>query len=221
MSRCIQCNLEVLDETERCPLCKSVLEPTIEVENMYPNVRIQARRLMLYSRIYLFVAIVTEALLICINYFTESEVWWSLITGIGLFYGYMVIRFAILGKSGYLYKTIVLAILAILMLVAIDFLIGFNGWSLNYALPIVIVAIDVGILVLMAINKRNWQSYLMMQIFMIICSIIPIVFYFVDIIIHPLLAGIAMAASVSLFLGTVIIGDRRARVELKRRFHIR
>lgn len=221
MSRCIQCNLEVLDETERCPLCKSVLEPTIEVENMYPNVRIQARRLMLYSRIYLFVAIVTEALLISINYFMESEIWWSLITGIGLFYGYMVIRFAILGKSGYLYKTIVLAILAILMLVAIDFLIGFNGWSLNYALPIVIVAIDVGILVLMAINRRNWQSYLMMQIFMIICSIIPIVFYFVDIITHPLLAGIAMAASVSLFLGTVIIGDRRARVELKRRFHIR
>ena len=37
MSRCKQCNIEVLDETERCPLCHSVLEPTIEVENMYPE----------------------------------------------------------------------------------------------------------------------------------------------------------------------------------------
>ncbi len=221
MSRCIQCNLEVLDETERCPLCKSVLEPTIEVENMYPNVRVQARKLMLYSRIYLFVAIVVETLLISINYYMESEIWWSLITGIGLFYGYMLIRFAILGKSGYISKIIVLAVLAILMLVAIDFLIGFNGWSLNYALPIVIVVVDVGILVLMIINRRNWQSYLMWQIFMIICSIIPIIFYVVDIITHPILAGISMGASVCLFLGTVIIGDRRARVELKRRFHIR
>lgn len=47
MSRCKQCNIEVLDETERCPLCHSVLEPTIEVENMYPDVKIKTRRMML------------------------------------------------------------------------------------------------------------------------------------------------------------------------------
>lgn len=49
MSRCKQCNIEVLDETERCPLCHSVLEPTIEVENMYPDVKIKTRRMMLLS----------------------------------------------------------------------------------------------------------------------------------------------------------------------------
>ena len=66
MSRCKQCNIEVLDETERCPLCHSVLEPTIEVENMYPDVKIKTRRMMLLSRIYLFVAIVAEAVLVCV-----------------------------------------------------------------------------------------------------------------------------------------------------------
>lgn len=221
MSRCRQCNLEVLDETERCPLCGSVLEPTIEVENMYPDVRIMTRKLMLYSRIYLFVAIVTEVLLICINYYSESEIWWSLITGIGLFYGYMVIRFAILGKTGYKAKIIVLTLLAILLAIAIDFLVGYNGWSVNYILPSGILLIDAGIFLLMFINHRNWQSYLMWQIFMIVCSMVPVILYWVGIITHPLLSQVAMGASVALFLGTVIIGDRRARVELKRRFHIR
>lgn len=220
MSRCRQCNLEVLDETERCPLCGSVLEPTIEVENMYPDVRIMTRKLMLYSRIYLFVAIVTEVLLICINYYSESEIWWSLITGIGLFYGYMVIRFAILGKTGYKAKIIVLTLLAILLAIAIDFLVGYNGWSVNYILPSGILLIDAGIFLLMFINHRNWQSYLMWQIFMIVCSMVPVILYWVGIITHPLLSQVAMGASVALFLGTVIIGDRRARVELKRRFHI-
>ena len=51
MSRCKQCNVEILDETERCPLCHSVLEKTVEVENMYPNVRTMTRRLALLSRI--------------------------------------------------------------------------------------------------------------------------------------------------------------------------
>lgn len=221
MSRCRQCNLEVLDETERCPLCGSVLEPTIEVENMYPDVRIMTRKLMLYSRIYLFVAIVTEVLLICINYYSESEIWWSLITGIGLFYGYMVIRFAILGKTGYKAKIIVLTLLAILLAIAIDFLVGYNGWSVNYILPSGILLIDAGIFLLMFINHRNWQSYLMWQIFMIVCSMVSVILYWVGIITHPLLSQVAMGASVALFLGTVIIGDRRARVELKRRFHIR
>ena len=221
MSRCRQCNLEVLDETERCPLCGSVLEPTIEVENMYPDVRIMTRKLMLYSRIYLFVAIVTEVLLICINYYSESEIWWSLITGIGLFYGYMVIRFAILGKTGYKAKIIVLTLLAISLAIAIDFLVGYNGWSVNYILPSGILLIDAGIFLLMFINHRNWQSYLMWQIFMIVCSMVPVILYWVGIITHPLLSQVAMGASVALFLGNVIIGDRRARVELKRRFHIR
>ena len=52
MSKCRQCNLEILDETERCPLCDSVLEHTIEVENMYPNVGVQTRKWVFLSRVY-------------------------------------------------------------------------------------------------------------------------------------------------------------------------
>ncbi len=221
MSKCRQCRVEILDETERCPLCGFVLEPTIEVENMYPDVRVKTRKLMLLSRIYLFLIIVVEALLININYFTDSRIWWSLITGLALLYSYMVIRFAILGKAGYRTKTVILTALAILMVVAIDFLVGYHGWSVNYVLPGGIILIDIGIIVLMIFNRRNWQSYLMWQIFMILCSIIPIILWLVGAVTEPFMAGAAFLLSIFLFLGTVIIGDRRARVELHRRFHVR
>ena len=127
MSRCKQCNIEVLDETERCPLCHSVLEPTIEVENMYPDVKIKTRRMMLLSRIYLFVAIVAEAVLVAVNHYGDFETAWSLVTGLIFFYGYLVVRFAILGKTGYIAKTIVLTLIAILILIAIDFVNGYRG----------------------------------------------------------------------------------------------
>ena len=221
MSKCRQCKIEILDETERCPLCGSVLEQTVEVENMYPNVRLKARKMMLFGRIYLFCAILTEALLVYLNVTLESKIWWSLITGLALFYGYMVIRFAILGKTGYRMKVVVLTAMAILMMVAIDFLAGYHGWALNYVLPSGIILIDAGIILLMIVNHRNWQSYLMWQITMILFSLIPVLFAVFGIITEPLSSGLAMAFSVALFLGTVIIGDRRARVELKRRFHIR
>ena len=172
MSRCKQCNVEILDETERCPLCHSVLEKTVEVENMYPNVRTMTRRLALLSRIYLFVAILVEALLIYLNVLSDSEMFWSAIPGLAMLYGYLVLRYAILGKSGYKGKIIVLTLIAILMVVAIDFVVGYRGWSVNYALPSAILLVDAGILILMCINRRNWQSYMMWQIFMILCSVV-------------------------------------------------
>lgn len=221
MSRCKQCNVEILDETERCPLCHSVLEKTVEVENMYPNVRMFTRRLALLSRIYLFVVILVEALLIYLNVLSDSEMFWSAIPGLAMLYGYLVLRYAILGKSGYKGKTIVLTLIAILMVVAIDFVVGYRGWSVNYALPSAILLVDVGILILMCINRRNWQSYMMWQIFMILCSVVPLVLYAVGIVTAPILAVLAFAFSAALFLGTLIIGDRRARTELRRRFHVR
>lgn len=221
MSRCKQCNVEILDETERCPLCHSVLEKTVEVENMYPNVRTMTRRLALLSRIYLFVAILVEALLIYLNVLSDSEMFWSAIPGLAMLYGYLVLRYAILGKSGYKGKIIVLTLIAILMVVAIDFVVGYRGWSVNYALPSAILLVDAGILILMCINRRNWQSYMMWQIFMILCSVVPLVLYVVGIVTAPLLALLAFAFSTALFLGTLIIGDRRARTELRRRFHVR
>ena len=221
MSRCNKCNIEVLDETERCPLCNCVLEQTVEVENMYPNVRLKARKMMLFGRIYLFLAILTEALLLYINYVTAPKMWWSVITGMIFLYGYLLIRFAILGKTGYRIKIVVLVMIMILMMVAIDFVVGYHGWSLNYVLPSGILAVDVGILLLMLINRRNWQSYMMLQIFMMVCSVVPVIFAAVGIVTAPLLSQIALAFSVFLFLGTVIIGDRRARTELRRRFHVR
>ncbi len=221
MSRCRQCKVEILDETERCPLCNSVLEHTIEVENMYPDVRMVTRRLMLISHIYLFCALLAEALLVYLNAVTSSEIWWCTITGLGLLYGYMLLRYAILGKSGYQSKAIVLVLIAVLMAVAVDFVVGYQGWSVNYVLPSGILFIDIGILALMCYNRRNWQSYMMWQLLMILCSIVPLVFSLVGIASSPVLGLIAFASSVFLFLGTLIIGDRKARTELKRRFHIR
>lgn len=220
MSKCRQCNIEVLDETERCPLCNTVLDETVEMENMYPDIRVKTRKLVLFSRIYLFLAVVTEIILINICMLSEVQSLVYIISGFVLLFGYIVIKYAILGTSGYIAKTVVLTVIAVIMLVAIDFFVGYDGWSVNYVLPSGILLIDVGILVLMVINRKNWQSYLMLQIFMVICSSVAVVLSVFQIITEPIVSIIALNVSVILLLGTVIVGGRRSRVELKRRFHI-
>ncbi len=220
MSRCNQCKIEVLDEAQHCPLCQSALEHTIEVENMYPDIRMRARKLVLISRIFLFLAIVAEIVLVNVSIYLDWSSIVYLICGMGLFYGYMVIRYAILGRSGYIAKTMVLTSLALALLVTADFVVGYNGWSVNYVLPSGILLIDAGVVFMMVINRKNWQSYMMLELFMVLCGGVMLVLYLFGIVTSPVMSSVAFNVSVILFLGTVIIGGRRARVELKRRFHI-
>ena len=220
MGKCKTCNLEVLDETEVCPLCKSILIPTDAVENMYPNVRVRMRRLTLAINIYLFFAICVEAALVSINILTNSKIWWCVITGLVLLYSYLVLRYAILGKTGYRSKIFFLTVIAVLSAIAIDMVIGYRGWSVDYVLPIGIILVDLFILGCMFFNRRNWQSYMMWQILMLICSLIPSILYIAEMEHNLYLAYAPLVLSVAIFLGTLIIGDRRARMELFRRFHI-
>lgn len=87
-------------------------------------------------------------------------------------------------------------------------------------LPTGILVIDVWIIILMIVNRKNWQSYMMMQLAMVLCSGGVFIAYWLHIMTTPVVAIVALYASILLFLGTVIIGGRRARMELKRRFHI-
>ena len=150
-----------------------------------------------------------------INYLADSHFWWSFIVGLILIYVNVTLRLAIMGRSGYQFKIISLTFIAVVLLVGIDFLTGYKGWSVNYIFPAGIILVDIGILVLMAVNRRNWQSYMMLQIFMILLILVA-----VGVIDFPYFAVAAFGVSFFIFLGTVIIGDQRARTELKRRFHL-
>ena len=221
MAECKTCKIEILDETEICPLCKSILVQTDELENMYPDARVHMRKLLRLSRIYLFCAIVVEGLLVAVDMNTPSPFQWSSLTGFGLVAVYITLRYAILGRSGHQTKIILMSVLAVLIAVGVDWVIGFDGWSLRYVLPGGIVAVDMGIVLAMIINRRNWQSYIMCQLVTILCSLIPALLTLTELVNGILIPFTPLAVSVLLFLGTMIIGERRAWLELKRRFHIR
>ena len=127
MNKCKKCNVVILDDTDRCPLCKHVLESYgIPGESRYPDAIATARKFRFVENLVLFISIVAECLLIAINFQVDREVAWSLVIGIILLYGNVVLRMAILGKSGYLAKTVCLVLLAIVMLLGIDYLTGYR-----------------------------------------------------------------------------------------------
>ena len=220
MAKCVNCNIEILDPAQTCPLCRSVLVQDCELENMYPDVRVMQRKLLLLTRIYLYIALLLEATLLGMDLLFDGDIAWSAITGPILLCTYMILRYAVIGKADYRYKVFLVALLAVLTAVAVDFFSGYRGWSLDYVLPSAIVIMDGIIIGCMIWNRRNWQSYIMWQLLMVLCSLIPAGLFLAGLERNEYLSFFPLAASAALFAGTMIIGERRAWTELRRRFHI-
>ncbi|MGN0343029.1 MAG: DUF6320 domain-containing protein [Roseburia sp.] len=221
MSKCKVCHVDIRDESSVCPLCHNVIEQDDSSENFYPDVRFFTKKMRMVSNVMLFLIIVIAAVVTYINYACTNGFWWSFIVDAGLVYVYLVFRFVILGNSGYRVKMMGMTLVSILYLLLIDWVTGYRGWALNFVLPGAILVLDLGIFVLMFVNLRNWQSYLPLQLWMVVCSLVPGLFCLIHWITLPVLSVVAFGVSLFLFLGTLIIGDRRARTELKRRFHVR
>lgn len=222
MSKCRQCQVIVRDDTQICPLCKCVLDTDDSVENKYPDIWTKNYVIKLITRIYLFVAILTETILAILNYMYFNGTYWSVIVGVILAYIYLTLAYTVsYSRAGYRMKIIVGVAGAVLLLLVIDRVLGNNGWSMNYAFPVALLAVDFTVLLLVIFNRKNWQSYLCFELAMIIFSLIPVVLNWLGYIRVPSFSYVALAAAVFLFLGTLIIGGKRATTELKRRFHIK
>ena len=84
---------------------------------------------------------------------------WSLLTAGAAAYVAMTLRFSVMRHAS-LAGTLVrqsLGIQAILLL--IDALTGLRGWSVDYAIPCVALFEVAAVLLMMLVNRMNWQSY--------------------------------------------------------------
>ena len=186
----------------------------------YPDVKGVSRKYRLLENIILFLSIVGQIVLTTVDYMTDQGINWSFIVLLVVIYANVTLRLAIVGRNGYIFKIVSTFVFTVLFLEGVDLLTGASGWALTFVFPSAILAMVIATIILMIVNIRNWQSYMMMQLFLVLMSVIAMILVAVKVIWFPYLSMGAMGASLFLFLGTLIIGDKRARTELKRRFHI-
>ena len=159
-------------------------------------------------------------------YFTESWprlpwCWgWSGIAIPGIAYAGLTVRYSIL-KHANLGKTVVIETVGMqVLLIMIDWVLGYEGWSVNYAVPATILFADVAVVFLILVNRLNWQSYFMYQLAITIFSFIPLILWAAGLVTKPLMALITVVLTVFILAMTIFLGDRGVKNELIRRFHL-
>lgn len=186
----------------------------------YPDISFDPKKYHFMLRFLIMLSIIVGALLIEINLLTSHEIWWSLISSGAIVYFWVTMLFSIRHHTNPAAKILVQMLGAMALCVLADFSTGYRGWSVNYAVPGMILAADLATLALMLAHFRSWQSYLLFQIEYAVFSLIPLLLYFLGVVTRPLLALLAIGGSWILLLVTVLFGRKKAKTELKRRFHI-
>lgn len=233
MNKCSHCNIIVYDETSACPFCRRVLDEVspddiscmkrqhITMEGSpYPDLRKKAKTLRFAMRLVLFLFILAEAILIAVNIFATPNFFWSGITGMIMIYSYLSMIYWIKHDAGYAMKVGRQLSLTIAVLIGVDYFTGMTGWSLQWAIPGVVLAADAVVFLLMLLNRQYWFSYTLLLFLIGIISVVIMGLYHAGIIHNIVLPVISLLVTGFYLLGTVIFGDREFSREMKRRFHV-
>jgi hypothetical protein len=179
---CKRCNVTILDDAMKCPLCNGVLEgaDSDKSESLtYPDISTSLRKMQFIIRIVVFLAIIAFVTVVIVNYATFSGVYWSLLVGAELCYGCFVLIYIFHERRSLQRMIIGQMLAAAVVLLLTDFLVGWQGWSLSIALPITFLGVDVTAFVLMVVAIDGWQSYIMTEIgtFLLNSILLALVFH--------------------------------------------
>lgn len=239
MSRCDRCKIEIKDHAVACPLCHGVIKrenakgqekqtadadslavDNTQVTDFYPDVNPAMRKLVLILKIIIFLAIIAEGIMLVVNFNVNPDIKWSLITGVALFYGCFVLGVTLLHNRSLRNKILVQLLVGILAMIAIDFVLGYKGWSLSFGAPIAILAAELMVVVFMIVYHNRWQSYLFLQIALVLISLLFMILAFANVFKFKVLVFVAATVTSLILIGLILFGGRRAGDELKERFRI-
>ena len=221
MNQCKRCQILVRDAVEVCPLCHNVL--TIqgeEQENVYPSIygKIQWRKRVLTLLVYFL--IVLGITLCVVNYYLNDKFSWSYLTSTTIIYLLYTIFYGFYRKTNHIRKIFVHAAATMIFLGVLDVFTGGQGWSVIYGLPSLLLVLDGVLVVCMLVNFRNWQNYLLVQLFTLLAGGVLLVLYLCGVAGNAILVWCNFGASAMIFSFCLSMGNRKAKQELKKRFYI-
>ena len=186
---------------------------------IYPE-KIKAKKSDKIIKLLLSLSIGMALILVVINKLTTPSIPWAAFVNAGILYSWVVVRYSIkknINIAGHvLLQTIALSLLTFY----IDYKLGMKGWSINIAIPIMIMIANVTMLVLTIISYKKYIKYAIYQLMIVFFSMLPIVFMTEHMVQDKTLSMIASGVSVLNFVLCLVLCARDVKEEIVRKFHM-
>lgn len=207
-----------------CPLCGTQLEEGAEPSvpsspYRYPDLSRSIAQYNLVQRILLFVTFLGCGVCLMVNLLVAPGFLWSLIVIASAAYLWLAVPPLLRKGVNFAAQLVILVALTSFLAVALDFIIGYLGWSVTYVLPSLLSAGILATALMGLFNRTNWAQIVLYQVIIGVFGFLPLVLHLVGLSSNMVMALVTAGLALASILFTIVFGDRSIKSEFKRRFH--
>lgn len=185
---------------------------------IYPK-KNSAKKTNLIVKIAILISVLIEIMLILINGFATPKLRWARCFNIGIIYSWITVIYSLNRNKNIASHLFFHMILLSVLCVYIDISMGFQAWSINIAIPIIVIIINATMLVLSLIS-HDYMRYAFFQLLIVLLSLVPIFLVYENMVNDKTLSIVATAISGFNLLISLIFHIKDIKLELIRKFHV-
>lgn len=221
VTTCKNCHVELGEHLKKCPLCLRRIDAANQ-SDLYPDYDYNDAIKSLKMKVFIFLTITFTSLCTLINVLTykAAPVLWSVYVVSIVLYLWVLIGHTIISERNIGSKIHMQIFALSLLFFILDFNAGFERWSVNLVIPLIILLGTFLISLKMASEKMFVNAYLGYVMSIIVLGFIPILLYTfrVSTLFWP--SSVVTLFSVLAIIGVYMFADKIFKAEFKRRFHL-
>ena len=221
MRYCNHCKVDILGDWDVCPLCLNPVQTQgiVWQESPFPDVPLRFHK-YLALKIMVFLSVISVALSFIAYQIWPTQLKWPWLILFGLLSMWLIVVLIIRQRRN-ITKSIVyqIALLSLLSFLC-DHYIGWSGWSINYAIPIICSSALAAMFVSVRVVDLVVGDYILYFLMAALLALIPLLFVLFGWISHPIPSFVSVSLSIIMLVAIPIFRGRLIIAELHKRMHI-
>lgn len=177
MSRCVECVVEIEGTWAQCPLCGAWVEGEA-TQSPLPAVPLKYSRRRVLKILFLSsIAVILVSFAVQL-FFTRGAAAVGAVRSVwlGIMTMWLLVTMTVRKRRNVAKNTVYLVVLVGLICVYWDYLTGWHGWSVSYAVPIVCASAIVGLLLTVRLLRTKVSEHIVYSGLTVLLGLAPIVF---------------------------------------------
>lgn len=171
-------------------------------------------------KILLAISVLLGIILVIINKLTTPNIHWAALANCGIIYIWITVIYSIKRSTNVAGHVLIQTIAISAAALYIDDRIGFIGWSMNIAIPIILITANVTMLILTIVTRKNYIKYAIYQLMIVLITLVSMWLILEQIIKLRILSNITIIISVINLLFSLILCFKDVKEAIIRKFHM-
>ena len=186
---------------------------------IYPQ-KLNSKENSIILKLAIIISVIVGCLLVIINTLTTPKIHWAGICNAGIIYIWVTVLYSINKNINVAGHVLVQAIALSLLTVYFDYKLGFKAWSIDLAIPLIIIIANITMVILTIVNYKRYFKYAIYQLLIIIFSMIPMFFVYENLVQDKTLTIVAITISIFNFTITLSLCSKELKETIIRKFHM-